>query len=189
MIASRHPHDVPRIVIQAIIVFMMPVRSGLIGVDPVLDVPFVCELMRGIDMPIQRLIDGLVAAHMLSVQRHQRVFRPEIRRANDAPISTNEFVVRGAANRFAIIQSDFQELIGADVPRGVEQCHDDSAEGADRIAPEHFLATLMPLGHLLQRRTRRIDEGNARVSRETPRIGRLSYANREDVTRNSEVFH
>jgi len=51
----------------------MAVRSGLVFVDSIPDVPVVRQAVGRIEMAVDRLVDHLVAAPQIPVERHERI--------------------------------------------------------------------------------------------------------------------
>jgi hypothetical protein len=75
-IRRRHALDVRGPVVAAVEVDVMPVCARNIGVKSPAQIPFIGEPVRRIQVTVQWLIHGLVAAYQLAVQGHQRMAGP-----------------------------------------------------------------------------------------------------------------
>jgi hypothetical protein len=98
MPASVHPCDIPGVIIPAIVIEMVPMRSGHIFVDAMTGVPLVSQAMSREEMAIQWLIDHLIAARDLPIEWHEGVPGAQMGCLGPAAITTHEEMIRGAVN-------------------------------------------------------------------------------------------
>ena len=103
VLARWHPHDVPRVVIQSVVVNVVAVATGCFGVQAVAQIPFVSQTVCQAGVAAQGVVDGFVAAREVAVQRHQRHARLQLGSSHPAAIAQHELVVGCGVDDAAIV--------------------------------------------------------------------------------------
>ena len=85
-----HALNVRRSVVSAVEIHVVTVRPRNVRVNLVPQIPLIRQAVGRVHVASKRLIDGLIAAHKVTIQRHQSIARPQGLRLRHTSISSHE---------------------------------------------------------------------------------------------------
>src|SRR5688572_14944875 len=130
---GRHSLDIRRTVVAPVEIDVMTVSPFLVLVDSVAEVPFIGESMRRIQVPVDGLVDHLVAPSNVPIEGHQGVPRPKVRSSSHATVPAEKEMVRRGAYALSVVEGYLNQGISADKAGSIEQADDEPPVCPDAV--------------------------------------------------------